>query len=749
MYPSPSALPICEKAALLSGASFWGTHSIESAGIRSLTLTDGPHGVRMQTGTADHLGMNTSEPATAFPTAAATGSTWDPQLIEQMGAALGAEARQLGVDVLLGPGINIKRSPLGGRNFEYFSEDPLLSGALGAAWVRGIEASGVGASVKHFAANNQETDRMRVSVDVDERTLREIYLPAFERTIIDGVPATVMCSYNQINGVHAAENHWLLTTVLRDEWKYQGCVISDWGAVTDPVRSIAAGLDLEMPGTGDASPNAIVAAVGNGHLDHATVDQAAARVVALQHHIDEHRTAAAAPVNWDTHHQLARRIAAASMVLLRNEHHTLPLDPTTDQQIAVIGEFARTPRYQGAGSSHVRPTQLDTALDAITAASAGRVTFAAGYTLADGRDEDPALQAEALTAASAADIIILFLGLPPTAESEGFDREHIDLPESQRHLAREVIATNPKTIVVLSNGGVVAIDDHVNAAAAVLETWLAGQAGGSAVADVLFGAAEPTGRLAETIPISLSHTPAHANWPGELGHVVYGERVFVGYRWFDYTDRDVRYPFGYGLGYTCFEYSDLAVQVTPGVAAALVEFTVRNRGPRHGADVPQVYVADLESSVFRPLRELRGFEKVELDAGEECRVRIRLDSRAFAFWGQRGWTVEPGEFAIDIAAHSRDTRLSQIITLDIPAPLPVLTETSTVGEWLAHPRGKELIAPYMPAGAADGDLMGVDADKLLGGIPLRTMLGFAQQQAAEPFSVESTLSTLLKAAEAA
>ncbi|WOF23337.1 glycoside hydrolase family 3 C-terminal domain-containing protein [Microbacterium betulae] len=722
MHPAVSRLTLDEKLSLLTGDTFWSTRSVEHAGVDGALLTDGPHGVRLQSGSADHLGLNESEPATAFPTAAATGSTWDPELLEEMGRALGRESRALGVDVLLGPGVNIKRSPLCGRNFEYFSEDPLLAGSLGAGWVRGIQSQGVGASLKHFAANNQETERMRVSAEVDERTLREIYLPAFERAVTDAQPATVMCSYNRINGVYASQNRWLLTDVLRDEWGYEGYVVSDWGAVVDPPAAVAAGLDLTMPAAGERHAQDVRAALEAGELDETAVDLAVSRILTVHDRLREGRGETEA-VDVDAHHALARRIAAESSVLLANDGGLLPL--AADASIAVVGEFARTPRYQGAGSSHINPTRLDTALDAVRAAASAEVPFAAGFRL-DGR-EDAALVDEAVAAARAAAVVVLFLGLPDEEESEGFDRTHIDLPAVQRSLLDAVLAVNERVVVVLSNGSVVSLDGIAGRVPAILETWLGGQASGSAVADVLFGAAEPGGRLAETIPLRLADNPAHVNFPGTPKEVVYGERVYVGYRWYDRTEREVAFPFGFGLGYTTFALSDLAVSVPdPARAHAVVEITATNTGDRAGSEVVQVYVGDPEASVDRPVRELRAFRKVRLAAGESARVRLELDERAFAFWGGSGWTVEPGAFAIEVGTSSRDIAASAGIALDVPAPVFPLDVGSTVGDWRRHPVGAAMLDDAIAE--AGGQAAAIVADeemaRMLESMPLRTLLGF-------------------------
>ncbi|WP_067498421.1 glycoside hydrolase family 3 C-terminal domain-containing protein [Actinoplanes sp. TFC3] len=673
------SLTLEEKAALLDGADFWRTQAIERLGIPSVMVTDGPHGLRKQAGEADHAGLHESVPATCFPPAAGLASTWNPQLLERIGAALGRECRAEEVAVLLGPGINMKRWPLCGRNFEYFSEDPYLAGELGAALVRGIQGEGVGTSLKHFAANNQETDRMTVSADIDERTLREIYLPAFERVVTGAQPWTVMCSYNRINGTYASEDRWLLTEVLRDEWGFQGLVVSDWGAVNRRDAAVAAGLDLEMPSSGGSGTQIVLDAVRGGTLAEKDVDLAVTRVLELLNRA----LPALAPgqsFDADAHHALAREAAAASAVLLKNEGDILPL--AAGGSVAVIGEFARTPRFQGAGSSQVNPTKVDTALDGLREAMT--VTFAPGFDI-ESTQGDAALVKEAVAAARQADVAVLFLGLPPSYESEGYDRDHMDLPQHQVDLLHAVADVNANVVVVLSNGSVVTVAPWQQRAKAILEGWLLGQAGGAATADLLLGRTNPAGKLAETIPVRYEDNPAIGNFPGEHGHVRYGEGLLIGYRWYDAHRLDVAYPFGHGLSYTSFSYADL--EVAAGEQSATVSLTVTNTGSRSGTEVVQVYVSDPHAIVFRPEQELRGFATVSLEPGGSTRVSIELNRRAFAFWhpALRRWSVEGGEFAIRAGASSRDIRLQETITLagdDLVVPL---TADSTAEAWLAHP----------------------------------------------------------------
>ena len=690
-------LTLEEKASLCLGSDFWHTAPVERLGIPAIMVSDGPHGLRKQPDEADHVGISGSVPATCFPTACALGSSWDPELVRRVGAALGREARAQGVAVVLGPGINIKRSPLCGRNFEYFSEDPALSGVLGAAMIDGVQSQGVGTSLKHYAANNQETDRLRVSADVDERTLREIYLAGFERAVVQARPWTVMCSYNKVNGVYASEHAWLLTTVLRGEWGFDGLVVSDWGAVHDRVAALVAGLDLEMPPNRGVSDAAIITAVRTGQLDKHVLNAAVARVLQLV----DRATASPEPppeVDLDAHHALARAAATECAVLLKNQDRLLPLRPAAGDTIAVIGEFARTPRYQGAGSSQVNPTRVDVTLDELRSAvpDGVEIAFAAGYGL-DATDHDDELAAEAVAMASRGEVVVVFLGLPAADESEGFDRSHMDLPANQRALLARLADTNPNLAVVLANGSVVRLSDWEQHAKAVLECWLSGQAAGGAVADLLLGAANPSGRLAETLPLRLEDTPSYLNFPGEAGQVRYGEGIFVGYRGYDALDRQVSYPFGHGLSYTSFSYADLTTNITgrpqDGDLVVNVSCRVTNTGDRRGKEVVQLYVRDPEASVARPVRELKAFAKADLDPGETTVVEFTLAARDLSYWSTsvNDWVLEGGEFELAVGASSRDLRLTRIVDIAAP-PLPVrLDGMATLEEWLADPSGSALL----------------------------------------------------------
>lgn len=715
-----SALTLEQKASLTSGSDFWHTEPVPAGGVPAIMVADGPHGLRKQIDSHDSIGRRGSVPATCFPPAVALGSTWDTALVERVGAAIAVEALANEVSVVLGPGVNIKRSPLCGRNFEYFSEDPFLSGRIGAAWVRGLQGRGVGASLKHFAVNNQETDRMRVSADVDERTLREIYLPAFEHIVTTARPWTVMSSYNRLNGTYTSEHRQLLTEILREEWGFDGLVVSDWGAVDDRVRSLAAGLDLEMPPS--RTDGEIADAVRTGGLDEKALDQAARRVLRLVADAQNSLTAPA-PFDVDAHHDLAAEAAAAGAVLLENDG-ILPLAAPGSQRLAVVGELARRPRYQGAGSSKIVPTRLDNALDSVTAlAGADRVGFAAGYRLDGVADAD--LVAEAVAAAAAADVVVVFLGLPASAESEGFDRVDIDLPAVQLGLLRAVAQANPDVVVVLANGGVVSVAEWRGAARAVLEGWLLGQAGGRATADLLFGRANPSGRLTETIPLRLADTPAHLYFPGGDRHVRYGEGIYVGYRHFDALRRPVAYPFGYGLSYTSFALSDLVVTAT-GPTTADVTVSVTNSGDVAGDEVVPVYVHLAHASVDRPEQELKGFAKVRLEPGERRTVTIALDETAFRYWapGQRRWVVDAGPVEVRILRPDRTVALRAVVDIAGDGVLPALDERSTVDEWIAHPVGGPLLRAAMTeAGGMTLESVGPAMRRIVGEMPIGKVVG--------------------------
>jgi beta-glucosidase len=721
-------LTVAQQAALTSGQDAWHTTPAEGAGLPAITVTDGPHGVRLQ---ADPRDMLRGQPATCFPPAVATASTWDPDLLRRMGEALGDECRAVDVAVLLGPGINLKRSPLGGRNFEYFSEDPLLAGVLATEWVRGLQSRGVGASLKHYAVNSQETDRMRVSADVDERTLREMYLRAFQRVITQASPWTVMCAYNRVNGILASQHHWLLTQVLRGEWGFDGVLVSDWGAVADRVAAVAAGLDLTMPGPDDGGDQDLVDAVESGRLNPALLSQAAGRVRALVE-----KAGARTRVSYDQeeHHALARKIAGRAIVLLKNDGGILPLAAgESGQTIAVVGEFARTPRYQGGGSSQITPTRLDDALTEIIAATEANVVFAPGYTVdegpeADSAAEDPVLLAEAVAVAQASDVALVFVG--SAHETEGADRAGIDLPAAHRRLVEAVARANPRTVVVLSNGAVLATSPWDQAVPALVEGWLLGQAGGGAVADVLFGRVNPSGRLAETIPLKLADHPSYLDFPGEHGHVRYGEGIYVGYRGFDAREQEVAYPFGFGLSYTTFSYGQATAAAGPdGIE---VRVPVSNTGDRDGTEVVQVYLSLPGSQVSRAPRELKAFASVAIPAGRTAQVTLFIPRGDLAYWDTRlnRWVVEGGEYHCAVGASSRDLRSVAVAGIEGDDARVPLTADSTLGEWLDDPRGARAIdQAFGPAASAGpGPIADFFSDPTLNlflrSIPLGRMVSF-------------------------
>ena len=719
-YPSVNDLTLEEEASLTSGGDAWHLQGVEAKGIPGYMITDGPHGLRKSlasnTGETD---LNDSVPATCFPPAAGLSSSWNPELIRQVGEAMGEECIQEKVAVILGPGVNIKRNPLGGRCFEYWSEDPYLAGHEAVGIVAGVQSKGVGTSLKHFAANNQETDRLRVSANISQRALREIYFPAFEHIVKTAQPWTIMCSYNRINGVHSAQNRWLLTDVLRDEWGFEGIVMSDWGADHDRVASLNAGLNLEMPPT--YTDDQIVYAARDGRIQPEQLDRMAQGMIDLVN-----KTRAAMSVedyrfDVDAHNEIARRAAVESMVLLKNDDAILPV--SRDAKIAVIGEFARTPRYQGGGSSHITPTKMTGFLDAL-AERGVPVDFAPGFTL-DLEPTDPALEAEAVIAARDADVVLMFLGLPEAAESEGFDRDTLDIPAKQIELLKAVAAENKNVVVILSNGSVVSVAPWANNAKGILESWLLGQAGGAALADVIFGDVSPSGKLAQSVPMDINDDPSMINWPGEEGHVDYGEGVFVGYRYYDTYGKAVDYPFGYGLSYATFEIGGVKA-VKTGANTARVSATVTNTSDVDAAETVQVYVAPGKADVARPKHELKAFRKVFLKAHESAEVSFDLGESAFAYWSEKfnDWHVEAGEYGIEVGMSSRDIAGVATVALDGDGKALPLTEWSTFGEWSADPVGSKVVADVREAGERgelaklpDNDMMRM----FLGSMPINSM----------------------------
>ncbi len=656
-------LTLAEKASLMSGANFWNTKPVERLDVPSIMLTDGPHGLRKQGGAADHLGLNASIPATCFPPAATLASSWDASLLERVGAALGAEAAAEDVSVLLGPGLNIKRNPLAGRSFEYFSEDPLLSGTSAAALIRGIQSQGVAACAKHFAVNSQETHRMTIDEIVDERALHETYLEGFRIALAQGDPWTVMSSYNKVNGTYANENVELLDTTLRRTWGFDGLVVTDWGGNNDRVAGLVAGNALEMPSTSGVTDREIVAAVENGDLDEDVLDARVAEVLALI--ARTRRDDAPAPVDHDAHHELAVEAARRSIVLLDNPLEILPLGPDAGR-VAVIGDFAARSRYQGAGSSLVNPTRVDSALDALRASDLDIVGYEPGFA----RRDKPSrrLRRRAARLARRADVVLLFLGLDESAEAEGVDRAHMRLAQNQLVLAHRLIESGVPVVVVLAGGAPVELP-FADEAAAIVHTYLAGQGGGRAVADVLTGHVNPSGRLAETYPLVYADVPSSTSFARTEATSEHRESIYLGYRYFDKTETPVRFPFGHGLSYTRFRYEELEA----GETSARV--TVTNTGDRAGEETVQLYVEAPDAAVgeVRAPRELRGFAKAALAPGESATVEIPYAEHAFDVYDveRHGWRTVGGTYAVLAGASSRDIRLRRELDVD-GEPMPAV-----------------------------------------------------------------------------
>lgn len=677
-----------EKAGMCSGKDFWHLKGVERLGIPEVMVSDGPHGLRKQAEEADHLGLNESIKAVCFPTACATACSFDRDLLEEMGERIGDECQAEDLSVILGPAVNIKRSPLCGRNFEYFSEDPYLASQMAAAHIKGVQSKNVGTSIKHFAANNQEHRRMSCSSEIDERTLREIYLAAFETAIKEAKPDTVMCSYNRINGEFASENHWLLTEVLRDQWGFEGYVMSDWGAVNDRVKGLKAGLELEMPGSGGNTDKEIVEAVKNGELEEAVLDRAVERILNIVFKFTDNRQEGKFDLEED--HKLAAKIAGESMVLLKNEG-VLPLS-AQGKKIAFIGKFAETPRFQGGGSSHINSFKITSALEAVK--EVAEVTYAQGY---DVKEDviDQAMLDQAVETAKEADVAVIFAGLPDAFESEGYDRTHMRMPDCQNTLISEIAKVQENVVVVLHNGSPVEMPwaDQVKG---ILEAYLCGQAVGQAEVDILFGKVNPSGKLAETIPYKLSDNPSYLNFPGDGQKVEYKEGVFVGYRYYDTKEMPVRYPFGYGLSYTTFEYSDLQLSSDKikDTDKLKVTLKVKNTGNRAGKEIVQLYVADKTGAASRPVKELKNFVKVELQPQEEKTVEMELDKRSFAWYNTdiHDWYAASGEYEILAAASSRDIRLKKTVYVESTTELPMhIHMNTTIGELLENPKTKAVV----------------------------------------------------------
>ena len=735
-----------EKAALCTGAGPWTTTPVERLGIPGMTVSDGPHGVRRAENVQTFIAK--SVPATCFPTAACMASTWDVDLIHKLGEAIADECIALEVDVILGPGVNMKRTPLCGRNFEYYSEDPYLAGEMAVSFIEGVQSKGVGTSLKHFAANNQEYQRSTISSELDERTLREIYLPAFEAAVKEAQPWTVMCSYNRLNGTYAAENHRLLTEILKEEWGFEGFVVSDWGAVHDRVDALRSGLDLEMPVPREKRVKAVVDAVRSGNLDESVLDEAARRILKIVFKAAE--TTKGGSFDIDKHHALARRVAGEGMVLMKN-NGILPLE--NQKKIAVIGRSAKEAYYQGGGSSHINPTKVDNPFEELQKIAVGsELSYTEGYPAEDSFDQ--ALIDQACKNAQEADVALLYICLPATKESEGYDRTDLDLTSQQVALINAVCAVQPDLVVILNNGAPVVMEEWIEGAAAVLEAWMMGQAGGGAIADVLFGKVNPSGKLAETFPLRLVDTPAYINYPGENGAVRYGEGIYIGYRYYETKEVPAQFPFGHGMSYTTFEYQNPRVSSPTfrDVDGLTVSVEVANTGKMAGKEIVQVYVHDHQSKLVRPPKELKGFAKIELQPGETKTVNVSLGSRAFAYYhpGYHQWITEDGEFDILIGSSSTEIRQMVTVTMRSTLELPsILNRDSTMREWSEDPRGMSALGPlYQQLSdqmrakfGGDDELIGMDPMGFLMDTPLINLLHFLGESS--PSSPEEMVDELL------
>lgn len=725
-----SQMTLEEKASLCSGLSFWHTKSIDRLGIPSVMLTDGPHGLRKQAGKADHLGLNDSVVAVCFPAACATASSFDPELMTQLGQILGEECQAEDISILLGPAVNIKRSPLCGRNFEYISEDPYLTGKLAAAYINGLQSKHVGASIKHFAANNQEHNRMSCSSEVSQRALREIYFPGFETAVKAAQPKTVMCSYNMINGVYSSENEWLLTKVLRDDWGFEGYVVTDWGAVSDRVKGLQAGLDLEMPASGGSNDAKIVSAVKNGTLDEAVLDNTVERLLKVLYSYVDNRDPNA-KFDRDADHEKAVKMAAECAVLLEN-NGILPLKAGI--KVAYIGGFAEAPRYQGGGSSHINASKVTSALDAANAKGRSVTYIPAFSTEQDALCENGLEQAVA--AAKEADVAIIFAGLPDVFESEGYDRKHMNMPKCQDDVISAVAAVQPNTVVVLHNGSPVECPWADNVAA-ILEMYLGGQGVGEACDQLLWGEANPCGRLAETFPLRIQDTPSYLNFPGDGKKVHYAEDVFVGYRWYDSRQIPVRWAFGHGLSYTSYEYSGLklSAECLDDETCLSVSIDVTNTGSSAGKEVVQLYVSDLNGTACRPVKELKDFGKVALQPGQTKTVTLNITARDLSYWHEElgDWYAPSGNYAILVGHASDDIRLRAEISFTTKKQPPMhVSGSTTIGELLANPRTAPVLQQIM-AQAGDAASSSVDAsdpsmqamaEAMMSGIPLKCLVTF-------------------------
>jgi len=685
-----SKMTLEEKASLCSGLDFWHTKSIERLGIPSIMMTDGPHGLRKVSEKGDTV------PATCFPTAVALASSWNEKLLEKVGEAIAEECLAEGVSILLGPGVNIKRSPLCGRNFEYYSEDPYLSSEMAASFIKGVQSKGVGTSLKHFVANNQEHRRMSISAMIDERTLREIYLASFEGAIKKSRPWTVMAAYNRVNGKYCFKNEYLLTDILRNEWGFEGIVISDWGAVDiyERAEALKAGLDLEMPSSNGLGDKKIIEAVRNGKLSEEILDKTVERLLTIIFEAIDNKQENAT-YDRRKHHEFAKEVAKECIVLLKNENNILPLN--SKSKVAVIGSFAKNVRYQGGGSSHVNPTQLDIPYEEILKLvdDPSNVLYADGYDLESDEVKEELIN-EAKNIAQNSDVAVIFAGLPERYESEGYDRENLSLPKSHNKLIEEITKVQDNVVVVLFNGAPVEMP-WINKVKGLFECYLGGQAVGGAIADLLFGKANPSGKLAETFPKKLAHNPSHPYFPGEDDVVEYREGIFIGYRYYDKKEIEPLFPFGFGLSYTKFEYSDLKIdkKQAKDTDTITVSVKVKNVGNMAGKEIVQLYVRDVESSVVRPEKELKGFKKVELNPGEEKTVTFVLDKRSFAYYSTdiKDWYVESGDFEILIGKSSKEIVLKD--TVNVESTLKIrkkFTRNSTVGDLMEDPIGSKILS---------------------------------------------------------
>ena len=729
-----------EKAGMCSGADFWHLKGVERLGIPSVMVTDGPHGLRKQAEGGDHLGINGSEKAVCFPAGCATAASFDRELIKRQGETIGHECQAMNVSTILGPAMNIKRSPLCGRNFEYYSEDPYVSSELAAALIEGVQSKNVGTSAKHFLANNQEKRRMTNSSDVDERTLREIYLASFEGAVKKAKPWTVMSSYNCINGEFVGDSYEYLTKILRDEWGFDGYVVSDWGAVNDRVKALKAGLDLEMPHGSDENDEMIVKAVKNGDLDEKILDLTCERILDIIFRYTQNRDETAV-FDYEKDHETAAEVESECMVLLKNENNILPLDAS--KKIAFIGKYAKTPRYQGGGSSHINSWKVESALDAAKSIpQLANVTFAEGYQ--DEKDEVvKELQDEAVKTAADADIAVLFIGLPDNFESEGYDRKHMNLSNCQNELVQKVLEVQKNVVIVLHNGSPV-IMPWKDSVSGILEAYLGGEAVGRATAEVLAGMKNPCGRLAETFPLRLEDTPCYLTYGKGFDNADYQEGVFVGYRYYTSRKMETAFPFGYGLSYTTFEYSDIQLDKKEMSDKDTVEVNVKvkNTGNRAGKTVVQLYVEAPETEVVRPIRELRGFEKIFLEAGEEKTVTFTLDERAFAYWNTliHDWYAEEGTYKVMIGENADQMCAGEEITVHPTKELPKTYSLNTcLGELMRDPKAQAVMGSFMQgmsqnqaavemAEAQENDESGAVNQEMMAammeGMPLRQLLSF-------------------------